>query len=69
MTDFSIESFGQRMFVLRNEIKRGKSLNSMIVRETVLYLVDFAASPEYDEMMFAAREARAAKLYERTTKK
>jgi hypothetical protein len=65
MNDYSIDTFGRKMFMLSNEIKRGKSVNSMIVREIVMYLVDFTSSREYDEMMFAAREARARKQYER----
>ena len=63
--EFTLDEFGRKMFLLQNEVKRGKSINSMTVREIVLYLVDFSHTETYNRMMFDAREAHALRIYER----
>ena len=64
--EFTLDEFGRKMYLLQNEVKRGKSMNSMTVRELVLYFVDFSRTETYNRMMFDANAAHQLRLYERT---
>jgi hypothetical protein len=60
---FTIEEFAKTMSILENEISRGKSFNSMIVREKILWLTKFYRTAEFEEMLNGGRYARTNKLY------
>jgi hypothetical protein len=59
----TIEEFGETMSKLNNDIKRGKSINSQVIRGYIMYLVDFYETAAYDELLNGGLYARTNKLY------
>ena len=59
----TIEEFGETMSKLNNDIKRGKSINSQVIRGYIMYLVDFYETAAYAELVNGGLYARTNKLY------
>jgi hypothetical protein len=51
MSQLSVRKFCEVMNILDNEVTRGISLNSIIVREQIQWLIKFHDSQEFIEMI------------------
>ena len=60
---YTIEEFEKTMSSLNHDIKRGKSINSQVIRGYIMYLVDFYETAAYAELVNGGLYARTNKLY------
>ena len=47
---FGLREFQRQLLSLRNEVERGKSMNSMTVRQIILFLVQFTHDESFDQL-------------------